>query len=92
MEGFTYQPQKVKLKPGDLLYLYTDGVNEAMNETGELFGDDRMFAAINNTKGESVRSVIEQINQAVGSFVKETPASDDLTMLDLTIQDRKNIA
>ncbi len=88
MEGFTYQSQKVKLKPGDVLYLYTDGVNEAMNETGELFGDDRMFAAINSTKGETVRSVIEQVHRAVGGFVKETPASDDLTMLALTIQDR----
>ena len=87
MEGFSYQSQKVKLEPGDLLYLYTDGVNEAMNETGELFGDDRMFAAINNTKGETVRSVIEQVCQSVGRFVKETPASDDLTMLALTIQD-----
>lgn len=85
MENFSYQAQKITLQPGDLLFLYTDGLNEAMNEKGELFGDKRMFASFNSIKGDNVRSVIDHLKEAVGNFVQDTPASDDLTMLALKI-------
>ncbi len=85
MEDFSYQAQKITLEPGDLLFLYTDGLNEAMNEKGELFGDKRMFASINDIKGDNVRRVIDRLKEAVGNFVQDTPASDDLTMLALKI-------
>lgn len=109
MDGFQYQVQRLTVEAGDLLFLYTDGVNEAMNGDGELFGNDRMIAAVNRTAGAAgvahasvasdtsrarstpraggiaVRKVIESVRQAVSDFVEETPASDDLTMLALTL-------
>jgi phosphoserine phosphatase RsbU/P len=85
MEDFSYQAQKITLEPGDLLFLYTDGLNEAMNEKGDLFGDKRMFTSINDIKGDNVRRVIDRLKEAVGNFVQDTPASDDLTMLALKI-------
>ena len=62
-----------------MLYLYTDGLTEAMNGPHELFGRQRL---IDNLKAEvSCDTQIEQMTQAVHEFVGEASQSDDLTML-----------
>lgn len=86
MDGFSYQAQKLSLEPGDILLLYTDGVNEAMNHHGELFGDARFFDAANKARGRAPREIVNSITHNVGSFTQGTPASDDLTMLALTLK------
>lgn len=42
-KNFTYPSGKISLKPGDKLFLYTDGIPEAMNEKEEMFDDDRLI-------------------------------------------------
>ena len=42
MPGLKYKARELKLKPGDALYLYTDGITEQPDEKGELFGDERL--------------------------------------------------
>lgn len=88
MESYPYQAQRLNLQPGDVLFLHTDGVNEAMNDSEELFGDERMIAALNGADGEKVRRIIGRVSGAVAAFVGETPASDDLTMLALMLTHR----
>ena len=46
MENTVYKQQTYDLKPGDTLFLYTDGVTEATNSENKLFGDDRLLAVI----------------------------------------------
>ena len=67
------------LPAGAMLFLYTDGLTEAMNEQREQFGRQRL---IDNLKsGADSQSQIEEMTQAVHQFVGDDPQSDDLTML-----------
>jgi sigma-B regulation protein RsbU (phosphoserine phosphatase) len=67
------------LPAGAMLFLYTDGLTEAMNGQREQFGRQRL---IDNLKsGADSQSQIEKMTQAVHQFVGDAPQSDDLTML-----------
>ena len=46
MTGMKYTSQTVALKPGDALYLYTDGITEQHDEKNELFGEERLLHAL----------------------------------------------
>ncbi|OPZ67692.1 MAG: Phosphoserine phosphatase RsbU [Firmicutes bacterium ADurb.Bin467] len=82
-EEAEYPSLHTRLAPGDLLFLYTDGVTEAMNEKEELFGDRRMLDAANTAAKRDARSIIGTMRAALNGFVRGTPASDDVTMLAL---------
>lgn len=81
VEDAAYASSRIKLAPGDLLFLYTDGVTEAMNSREELFGDQRMISAANASGTRDARELVRAMRTAVDRFVEETPASDDVTML-----------
>lgn len=81
--GAEYPALRTRLAPGDLLFLYTDGVTEAMNDKDELFGDKRMIAAANAVAQRGARPVITAMRGALDDFVRGIPASDDVTMLAL---------
>jgi len=89
MEGVKYQEHTVQLKPGDLLYLYTDGVPEATNANNELFGSDRMLEALNKKKPDDVKVAADTMRDAVDDFVKEAPQFDDMTMLCIRYNGKK---
>ena len=78
-----YTNSQVQLEPGDTLIVYTDGVNEAMNEKKELYGEDRL---LNFTRGEEEKSVSEitsDICASVHQHAGNEPQSDDITVLAL---------
>ena len=81
MEGIRYKQYELQISPGDKLFLYTDGLPEATDADGELFGTDRMTAALNETKDASPEQVLRGVRRAADSFVKEAEQFDDLTML-----------
>ena len=87
LEGAEFRTMKTMLAPGDLLYLYTDGVTEAMNARDELFGEERMLQAANACDGRRAQTVIAAVRAALDGYVQGTPASDDVTMLALGIAD-----
>ena len=62
-----------------MLFLYTDGLTEAMNGQRELFGRERLIDNLKNE--EDCKSLIEKMIQAVHQFVDNASQSDDLTML-----------
>jgi hypothetical protein len=68
---------------GDLLILYSDGVNEAMNERSEEFGDERLLAIVRDriTNEMSADEVRATIVQAVDDFRGTAPAHDDMTLV-----------
>ena len=70
-----------ELGAGDLLFLYTDGVPEATDENDELFGNDRMIAALNDARMQpDLKGMLLEVRQRVNEFVGEADQFDDLTM------------
>ena len=82
--GLAYKEQSLKLEAGDSLFLYTDGISEAMNRRNEQYGDIRLVEACSSVKNQSPKAMIEGISESVQSFVNGATQSDDITMLALT--------
>ena len=82
MPGLPYQERTIHLEPGDSLFLYTDGISEAMNPRGELFGDERLIQTCSTTPA-SAKAMIGQMAQQVNAFVDGATQFDDMTMLSL---------
>ena len=81
MDGIQYKEYEIRMRPGAKLFLYTDGVPEATDANGELFGTKRMVAALNSDPSVSPEQIVKNIRTAVDDFVKDAEQFDDLTML-----------
>ncbi len=86
MEGVPYQEQTIMLEPGDSIYMYTDGVTEALNAEQEFFGDWKLCDSLNQNRRNmnDPERFVQEIYQEVDAFAKEEPQADDITMLYLT--------
>jgi serine phosphatase RsbU (regulator of sigma subunit) len=78
-----YVPRSIALAPGDMLFLYTDGVTEAENIRSELFGSNRLEQALLEMRGEPARPIVEHVVRRVAEFAQGAPPSDDLTCIAL---------
>jgi sigma-B regulation protein RsbU (phosphoserine phosphatase) len=78
---YSYEEIGAHMKPGDVLVFFTDGVIEAMNEEGELFGFERLREILTDGTSRRPRTVTRQIVRAVRSFTGGTPQSDDITLV-----------
>jgi sigma-B regulation protein RsbU (phosphoserine phosphatase) len=85
LENVRFVTQEAEFKNNDVLLLYTDGVTEAMNSIGELYGEDRLFEFMSGIAGKDigVRNVVEAVNSAVRIFADGAEQSDDITVLAL---------
>ena len=84
--GIELEQREVKLKPGDVLVLYTDGVTDALNNEMDEFGEKRLRCVVGRYRTESAAGIIRAVNQAVDEFVGDTPQFDDLTLVVLKRQ------
>ena len=64
-----------------MLFLYTDGLNEAENLAHEQFGEKRLLAEVTRNVGVSSEEMVKRMIHAVSAHVGDAEASDDLTML-----------
>ncbi len=84
LPGVPYQTESLQLSPGDLLFLYTDGITEATNADNELYEEDRLLARLNATADQiSAEELCAAVRQDVDTFVGDAPQFDDMTMLAL---------
>ena len=74
-----YETASIELKPGDALILFTDGVVEAFNESGEEFGNERWLGAIRNLPDWKAQETLQYLMKRVDEFVGATRQSDDIT-------------
>ena len=81
IEGYAYRPENYRLKPGETLCLFTDGVTEAMNAGNELYGRERLNRVLETSAGASADQLVDAIRNDVRAFVLDTEPSDDLTIL-----------
>ena len=80
-EGVAYKRRELALGPGDALFLYTDGVTEAMDLAGALFGEDRLASTLAAAGSRVPRALDVAVHAAVSAFAAGAPRADDLTML-----------
>ncbi len=85
-EGSKYPETEFTMQPGDRLFLYTDGVNEAEKSDGEQFGFDRLLEVLNGNLNGSSETVCRYVKDAVRAFEGEGQQFDDITMLALTFR------
>ena len=88
--GLSYVRHVIRLNPGDSLFLYTDGVTEAIDMRTEMFEEARLEKALSSApvgEGQGMwvapRELCRTVRDALGAFVGETPQFDDITMLAL---------
>jgi len=84
IEDYAYRSERFRMMPGESLCLYTDGVTEAMNAAGDLYGRQRLFSVLAGVLAASdAAKVVDAVRDDVGKFVGATERSDDLTILAL---------
>jgi sigma-B regulation protein RsbU (phosphoserine phosphatase) len=80
-EGAKYECGSVRLEPGDGLLLYTDGLTEAFNDDGGMFGDGGLRATLQTVAHAPVEDVVKALMREAKAFMGPAPRSDDLTVL-----------
>ena len=84
MDGIPFVEQRTTFKRGDLIFLYTDGVTEALNVAEEEYLPDRLIAFMNSTDCRAdLKTLLERIRGDVAAHVGEAEQSDDITMFAL---------
>jgi sigma-B regulation protein RsbU (phosphoserine phosphatase) len=82
-DGLDYDCFTHTLQTGDMLYLYTDGVTEAISADKSFFGEERLVETLERYTGLNARSVSVGVRRAITDFTLDAEQSDDITMLSL---------
>jgi len=80
-KGMRWRELEIELTPGAKIFLYTDGVPDAHNPAGNMFGEERMVRALNEGCEKSPEKLLRHMKKAVDAFVQGGAQFDDLTML-----------
>ena len=85
LDEASYEETTLRLAPGDRLVFYTDGIVEAMNPAGEIFGFERLLAVVEKARAESAEGLLASILGAVEAFAGGAAQHDDLTVITLRV-------
>jgi sigma-B regulation protein RsbU (phosphoserine phosphatase) len=81
MDGMEYSTMTMTLGPGDMIFIYTDGVTEAMDPEQKLYSEDRLMQTVTDLKTPLAPTLVKAINESVAEFARGAEQSDDITML-----------
>lgn len=81
MENIIYNQKEIFLQPGDRLFLYTDGVTEAINKNEEAFGEGHLLNIINESGDFDIYKVLDSVKSEINHFVGDSEQFDDITMV-----------
>ncbi len=81
LPNWKYEGQETMLRNGDILFLFTDGLSEAENADGKLFGRHHVWDVVGGHTDYTPRELAELVKKEVSLFVGDTEQSDDLTLL-----------
>jgi serine phosphatase RsbU (regulator of sigma subunit) len=76
-----YEQGEIELNEGELLFMYTDGLTEAENGSGEMFEEERVRELIRSSIDSGSAQIIDDMWKEVSAFIADTARTDDLTML-----------
>ncbi len=91
MDGYQYKQYELQLEPGDKIVLYTDGVTEATDINGNLYGNKRFVELANENKNKSPNEMIDVIYSDVNNFQKNVEQADDITVLAVEFNKKMNL-
>ena len=77
----SYTSASVQLRPNDTVVIYSDGVTDAVNASGEEFGRTRLLEAIGHHRCATVDMILDGVLQALHNFSQSAPQADDITLL-----------
>jgi len=81
MRDASFREYELDLKPGDSLFVYTDGIPEAINEAKEEYGTNRLLKILNKHKDMSQKDILKYVRRDIRYFVGEEDQFDDVTMI-----------
>lgn len=82
MDEMDFEQQETQMNHGDIIYLYTDGVTEAMNKNREQYGEDRLENCLNETDHKCrLQALLDSVKESLAEHVQDAEQSDDITML-----------
>jgi phosphoserine phosphatase RsbU/P len=76
-----YQSASLKLEPGDVLVMFSDGITEAQSPTGEEFGEGRLLEALKPLCTLPAAEISKSLGESVEQFMGTAPAADDITLV-----------
>jgi sigma-B regulation protein RsbU (phosphoserine phosphatase) len=76
-----YEEQSVAMAPGDRVYLYSDGIPEAMDADGRVFGGDRLLESIQGTRGEPLDRAVGELIEELGRWTGSAGLHDDVSLM-----------
>ena len=83
MPDTKFESRKLTLKPNDVIFMYTDGVTEAMNPESQQFSDERLKQCLSRLKEKDITDIIHGVRAEIETFAQGASQSDDITMLAL---------
>lgn len=78
---WNYEGQETYLQSGDILFLFTDGLSEAMNAEGEQLGRDQVLELVSQHKTDTAQQLVERMENEVKRHAGDAEQSDDITLL-----------
>jgi sigma-B regulation protein RsbU (phosphoserine phosphatase) len=81
IDDFDFHSKKLEMNPGDLLFLFTDGLTEAFNIREEMYGDERLEDFLQAHLSDTFEEVVKKSILEVTEFSRGMPQSDDITLL-----------
>jgi sigma-B regulation protein RsbU (phosphoserine phosphatase) len=89
-KGSLYKSQKVRLEPNDLLFCYTDGLSEAMNDMDQEFGENRIIQFLKQNRHQSPEEIKDGILDQIHHFSAAKLPEDDTTIVILKVNSPSN--
>ncbi|MCX6169968.1 MAG: SpoIIE family protein phosphatase [Ignavibacteriales bacterium] len=81
LPNYPYSEGEIEFKNGDLLFIFTDGITEAMNFQKDEYGEEKLIEELSIIKDNSCEEIAQKILTSVKSHIKDEPQSDDMTLL-----------
>lgn len=81
VERFSIHREDVQMEPGDILMLYTDGITEAADHFGNLWGEDRLAEIIRQNADATSEQLIQMVMKALKEYSNGSPLADDVTLV-----------
>ncbi|MGH7454825.1 MAG: PP2C family protein-serine/threonine phosphatase, partial [bacterium] len=89
MKNSAYKAKKIVLQSGEGIFLFTDGVTEAMDRAGELFSEARLEENLKGKPDVSLSQLMQNVITASNAYSTGVPQADDITILALKFLGRR---